>query len=229
MFFSQATELSKITTPTAQIVAQSKPSLQGQALLTQGMSPGQYLHALEKNKLSVDSVHFLAHGLPQKDSICWACQSSRLTAAKMSGPEMDALRSTEAWLKNPSPDASAALKASLGKVDYTGPGSWTAQSAVWSMAPAAAAPGMPAVNLTASAVAGAILLAAGLNSGPAMPAVPQPKLSLPTQSIPQAQLPKFAQPAGPGMPVVDQSKMMKPLHPFLDLGKGVGNGNLVCS
>jgi hypothetical protein len=235
MFFSKpAPEFSKISAPTAaEICAQSKPSPQGKALLKPGMTPGQYQSALEKNKLPVDSVHFLAHGMQPKDSVCWACQSSRMAGPKLSGPEMDALKSTEAWLKNPSPSMHASMAASLGKVDFTGPGSWAAQAGVWSGAPAA--PGLPAVNLTAAAVAGAVMLAAGLKVGAPMPAVPKPKPSLPMApakpqmpQMPQA-LQKPQTPAAPAIPVVDQPKLVKMLSPFIDRGKGVANGSVSCT
>jgi len=238
MFFNQPiVELPKITAPTAaEICAQSKPSPEGKALLTPGMTPAEYQYALEKNKLSVDSVNFLAHGLPEKDATCWACQASRVTAPKLSAPEMDALKSTEAWLKNPTPESRAAIAASLGKVDFTGPGSWAAQSVMWSQPvpgapPTPAVPGMPAVNLPAAAVAGAILLAAGLNIGPPMPPVPNPKLELPMAPLPPPmplQLQKPPVPLPPPVPVVNQPKLMKPLLPFIDLGKGVARGTVKC-
>src|SRR5258708_32738029 len=101
------------------------------------MTPPEYLHALEKNKLSVDSLHFLAHGLPEKDSICWAAQSSKAVGPKLSAPEMHSLGLTEAWLKNPTPQAHAAIGEALQKAAFTGPGSWTAQSAMWDKVPGA--------------------------------------------------------------------------------------------
>lgn len=231
MFFSKpAPEFSRISSPTAApICAQSKPSPQGQALLTPGMTPGQYQSALEKNKLPVDSVHFLAHGMQPKDSVCWACKASRMTGPKLSGPEMDALKSTEAWLKNPCAGMRASMAASLGKVDFTGPGSWACQAGMWAGAPGA--PGLPAVNLTAAAVAGAILIAAGLKIGPPMPAIPNPKLPLPMapptpQMLLALQKPQI--PVAPPIPVLDQPKLMKLLFPFIDLGKGVAGGSVTC-
>jgi hypothetical protein len=236
MFFSgPIVELPKITTPTAaEICAQSKPSSEGKALLIPGMTPAEYLHALEKNKMSVDSVHFLAHGLPEKDGICWACQASRMTAPKLSAPEMNALQLTETWLKAPTPDLHASIAAALGKVDFTGPGSWAAQSAMWAKAPGAppipAIPGMPAVNLVAAAVAGAILLAAGLKIGPAMPPVPKLKLETPKMPPPEmlVQLQKPQVPPQPQIPVLNQPKLMKLLLPFIDLGKNVASGKVKC-
>jgi hypothetical protein len=236
VFFSKPIgELPKVPAPTAAgICARSKPSAEGKALLTPGMTPGQYLTALDKNKRPVDSVHFLAHGLPEKDSICWAAQSSRLVAPKLSAPELHSLQLTEAWLKDPRPDLRASIAASLGKVDFTGPGSWTAQAALWAAVPGVPpippVPGMPAVPLVAAAVAGAILLSAGLMIGPAMPPIPQPKLALPMVPLPPEMLLQLQQPnlAAPNLAAPDQLKLVKPLAPFLELGFGVGRGTVKC-
>src|SRR5262249_40793491 len=58
LFSNPPAPLPKTTAPTAaEIAAKSKPSPQGQALLKPGMTPPEYLHTLEKNKLSVDSLH----------------------------------------------------------------------------------------------------------------------------------------------------------------------------
>lgn len=198
-------------------------------MLRPGMTPGQYQSALEKNKLPVDSVHFLAHGMKPNDSVCWACQASRLTAPKLSASELDALKSTEGWLKNPCPKMRGAMAACLGKVDFTGPGGWAAQAGMWAGAPGV--PGVPAVNLTAAAVAGAIMLAAGLKIGPPMPALPKPRLGLPmTPPTPQMllALKKPPLPAAPVIPAIDQPKLMKMLFPFIDLGKGVAHGTVTC-
>ncbi len=229
MFFSNPVpDLSKITAPTAaEICEQSKPSPEGQALLTPDMTPGEYQGALEKNKLPVDSVNFLAHGMEPKDSVCWACQASQMTAPKLSGPELNALNCTQCWLKNPTPNMSASMAASLGSVDFTGPAGWAAQAGVW-----AGMPAMPgAAGLTAAAVAGAIMLAAGLKIGPAMPAVPNPRLPVPLapptpQMLLALALPLL--PVQPALPVVNQPSLMKMLFPFINLGKGVANGSVTC-
>jgi|SRR6516225_8642686 hypothetical protein len=233
MFFTKPVPpLSRITAPTAaEICAKSKPSAEGKALLQPGMTPSQYQAALEKNKLSVDSVNFLAHGMEPKDSVCWACKASRMTAPKLSPPEMSALNSTECWLKNPTAGMRSSMASSLGKVDYTGPASWAAQAAMW--APAIGLAAMPAAGgLTGAAVAGAIMLAAGLKGGTAMPAIPNPKLQLPTgPATPQMLLAIAAAkvPTQPAIPAVDQPKLMKTLSPFIDLGKDVANGKVTCT
>jgi hypothetical protein len=223
MFFSKPVlELPKITAPSAaEICEKSKPSAEGKALLKPGMKPAEYQHALEKNKMSVDSVHFLAHGLPAKDSICWDCQSCRLVAPKLTMPDLDALKFTEAWLKNPIPALLAPISLSLGKVDFTGPGGWAAQAAMWMALPA----------LCAAAVAGAILLSGGLKVGVAMPPIPKPKLELPMLPFPPELLLQFQKPQIPPIPpipVLNQPNLMKLLLPFIDIGKGVAIGSIKC-
>ena len=223
MLFSRPTpEFTKVTKPTAEIAAQSKPSPEGKALLKPQMTPAQYQAALEKQKLSVDSVHFLAHGLPERDALCWACQSCGLVKGKLSGPELEAYKMAGAWVKAPSADLHPSLKACLGNVDFRGPGSWAAQGALW-----AGVPGMPPV---ATAVIGAILLAAGLNVGPAMPAIPQPKVPLPMMPVAPDMLLQFTKPqiTAPAVPVLNQPSLMKLLVPFIDLGKGVSLGKISC-
>ena len=232
MLFSKPTvELPKITAPTAaEICAQSKPSPEGKALLKPDMTPPQYQQALEKNKLPVDSVHFLAHGLPQKDGICWACRSSRLVMLKLSPPELDALKLAEGWLKGPSVGIGGSLTAALGKVDFRGPGSWCAQAALWAGMPMPAVPGVPAVALVALAVAGAILLAAGLRVGAPMSAIPQPRLQLPMLPIPPEMLLQMQPPqiALAALPALVQPPLMSMLLPFIELGKGIALGTVTC-
>src|SRR5436190_9200077 len=131
----------------------------------------------------VDSVNFLAHGLPDRHADCRASQSCRLVSPKLSPPELDLLKLTEAWLKNPIPDLRLPILGGLGKIDFTGPASWAGQAAIWAkipgIPPIPPIPGMPVVMLVAAAVAGAILLAAGLKIGPPMPLIPKPRLQLP--------------------------------------------------
>jgi hypothetical protein len=64
-----------------------------------------------------------------------------------------------------------------------------------------------------------------------MPAIPKPKLELPQapptpQSLAQLQKPQVQMPQ---MPTLDQAKLVKPMAPFLNLGKGVANGSVKCT
>ncbi len=247
LFFDTPQPLPKITAPTAaDLTKKYQPQPAALSLVKPDQTPAEYIAELEKKKMSTDAVHALAHGLPERDSVWWACQSSRKVAGKLSPSDMNALNAAEAWVKNPSPATQAASATAAAATDHRGPGAWSAQAAAWSQSPAPAmqtpaaqAPAMqapkvqapavqaPAVNtpaLTGSAVAGAVLLAAGLVKGPPMPSVPQPKLQAPDLTLPKVQTP----PAPPPPPVpVDAPPppaFAKSLQPFIDLGKDVASG-----
>jgi hypothetical protein len=221
MFFSTPpAPLPKITAPTAaEICEKSKPSPEGKALLTRDMKPPEYQKSLESKKLSVDSVNFLAYGMQPQDSVCWGAQSCRLVAGKLSGPEMSMLNSLEAWLKAPNSVNLGSISGCIPGLDFTGPAGWCGQAALWM--------GMPA--LAAAAIAGAIMLCAGLKIGPAMPPIPIPKIPIPPFGplTPEILL-KFPLPPVPPIPVLDQPALMKPLLPFIDLGKLVACGKVSC-
>jgi Family of unknown function (DUF6931) len=239
MFFSKPiTPLPKVKAPTAtELAAKFKPSPPAQALLKPDQTPAEYLHALEQNKHGPEAVHLLAHGMPERESTWWACQSSQKVASKLNPADHSALSAAQAWVKNPTPETKAAAAAAAAKTDYTGPGAWAAQAAAWSHTPvpAASAPVAPAgpappTGLAPSAAAGSVILAAGLVKGPPMPPVPKPKLQMPavpTLSAPAsaAAVPTVAAaPTAPQLPPVDRAKQSKMLQPFIDLGKEVATG-----
>ncbi len=238
MFFSKPiTPLPKVTAPTAsELAAKFKPGPPAQALLKPNQTPAEYLHALEQNKHGPEAVHLLAHGMPERESTWWACQSSQKVASKLNPADHSALSAAQAWVRNPTPETKAAAAAAAAKTDYTGPGAWAAQAAAWSHTPAPAAPGAVApatpaapVGLTAPAVAGSVLLAAGLVNRPAMAPTPKPKLQMPAMphapnTLAAPQLAALPTPATPQIPPVDRTKQSKMLQPFIDLGKEVAGG-----
>jgi len=228
-FFKKSPQpLTKIQAPTAaELAPKFKPKPDAQALLKPEQTPAEYLQALEENKQSGDAVNMLAHGMPERESVWWACQSSQQVSGKLNTADSAALASAENWVKNPTPQNQAAAAAAASKTDYSGPGGWAAQAAAWSKTPGApeppAAPGTPApVGLAGAAVAGSVLLAAGLVNRPPMPEVKKPQFAIPT--TPQPVPPQAPAPAMPEIPPVDNNKLSKALNPFLDLGKDVASG-----
>lgn len=231
------TPLPKIQAPTAaEVCAKSKPSPASQALLKPGQTPPEYLATLEQNQQSVDAVNFLAHGMPERESVWWACQSSRQVEGKLNPADKSALTAAESWVKNPTPQTQANAAAAAAQTDYTGPGAWAAQAAAWSQpttpapAIAAAAPktAVPPPGLAAPAAAGSVMLASGLAKGPPMPPVPKPKLDAAALAAAKPTLPPPPKmptvPSPPPIPEVDQAKLAPQVQPFLDLGKDVASG-----
>jgi Family of unknown function (DUF6931) len=232
-FKSPAPQLTKIQAPTAaELAPKFKPQPEAQALLKPDQTPGEYLQVLEDNKHSMDGVKMLAHGMPERESVWWACQSSQQVSGKLNVADQKALTAAQNWVKNPTAENQAAAAAAAGQTDRTGPGGWAAQAAAWSKNPTTtsqvssgsvpAAGGAPE-GMAASAVAGSVLLAAGLANRPAMPEVKAPSPAMPTAPALQAQAPAVAQPQME-VPAVDRNKLSKALKPFLDIGKDVASG-----
>ena len=135
----------------------------------------------------------------------------------ISGYEM--LKGLELWLKVPNAALLGNISACIPKIDFTGPAGWCGQAALWI--------GMPA--LAAAAIAGAIMLCAGLKVGVAMPPIPKPKIAIPPLGLltPEIML-QFPLPPVPPLPVLEQPKLMKILLPFIDIGKLVACGKVSC-
>jgi hypothetical protein len=236
--------LIKITSPTAaEVAGKYEPHPEAKALLTPGQTPTQYTAALQKGNFSQDHIHFLAHGMPERESVGWACKSSAKVSDKLAPSDKTALQSAQAWVKNPTPANQAAAAAAASKTNYQGPGAWAAQGAAWSKTPGAPAkPGTPAApNLAGHAVAGSVMLAAAL-SVPKAPAMKEPTLQAPTApkaptlqapTLPKAptfQVPKFAVPkvptvAPPPPPTPPERAAAAKVHkPFIEMGHGIASG-----
>ena len=133
-------------------------------LLRDGLNPRQYLDVLLEKQYYVDAVRFLAHTLPKREAIWWACRCVRSVAGTSgSGPQTAALQATERWVTDPSEANRREAQDAAEAAGMGTPAGCAAMAAFWSggsMAP----PNIPVVppgeTLTAHGVAGAILLAA---------------------------------------------------------------------
>jgi hypothetical protein len=203
--------LTKIPAATAaEVLKKFKPEPAAQALLVSGQTPGDFFQVLEKNPQAGEAVKFLAHGLPEREAVWWACQSARVVAIGLNQADRQALAAAEKWVKAPSAENRAEAEAAAAKTDMTGPGGWAAQAAAWSQLPAPIKPAAseskelvdPTAGLTAPAVAGAILLAAGLVGKAAMPEVKSPELKTPAVATPKVPSVNASLPGMPGVPAM---------------------------
>lgn len=233
--------LTKITKPTAELLPKMNASPEAQALYQPGQSPAEYLQVLEKNKQPMESVNLLAHGMPEKDAVKWASESSKMVGDKLTPADKQAVAATDQWLANPTPENQAAAAQAANATNGAGPGGWAAQSAAWAQpasqgaqaGSAAAGGGGIAPGMAASAAAGAVLLAAGLVDKPAMADTPRPNANIPKMEIPKAEIPKApaapeapaaSAPPPPKMAAADAAAFSKKLKPFLELGKKIASG-----
>ena len=133
-------------------------------LLAPDLSPADYLVALIGDGRHADAVRVLAHTLPPREAVWWACVCVKATLpSDVPEPVLSALEAARAWVFQPSEANRRAAYASAQSTDFQHAASWAAVGAFWSggsMAPANA-PDVPAPDgLAGKAVAAAVILAA---------------------------------------------------------------------
>ncbi|WP_119459027.1 DUF6931 family protein [Rhodospirillaceae bacterium SYSU D60014] len=157
--------LSKIAAGKAEeICRQVHLGEEAQALLSDGMTPADFLTLLTKQEHYADAARFLAHALPKREAVWWACLCARASLTADAKPALlEALKAAEAWVYKPVEENRRAAMARAEAVGFESPSSWAAVAAFWSggsMAPPDVPPVPPGEALTGVAVAGAVILAA---------------------------------------------------------------------
>lgn len=126
-------------------------------------TPLHFIKALMDNKRYEHAVAFLAHALPKRESVWWACVSARSVVAEGDGILDVALKSAEKWVYEPTEPNRRAAEKLAEKTKYKHPASWAAMAAFWSGSSITGEdepPVPPPPFLFAHAVSGAITLAA---------------------------------------------------------------------
>jgi len=233
LFKTPQAPLKNITAPTEELLPKLNASPEAKALFQPGQSPGEYLQVLEQNQKPMESVNLLSQGMPEKDAVKWASESSKMVGDKLNSADQKALAAAEKWLANPTPETQNVASLAAAETNGAGPGGWAAQAAAWAkpatQGPEAAAAsggagaGAGPAGMAAAAAAGAVMLAAGLGDKPPMADTPRPKTDVVPGEIAQpAKAPDAAPP--PEMGPAEAKTFSKKLKPFLELGKKIASG-----
>ncbi|WP_421988713.1 DUF6931 family protein [Roseococcus sp.] len=111
-----------------------------------------------------DALRLVAHALPKREAVWWACMCARaVPVAESPACDAEALAAAETWVRKPDEAARRATMEVAQKGGFRSPEAWAAVAAFWSggsMAPEGQPVVPPADHLTGVAVAGAIILAA---------------------------------------------------------------------
>jgi hypothetical protein len=133
-------------------------------LLSPELTPSQYFDRLLAGQHYLDAVRFVARDLPKRQAVAWGCQCVRRVAGTQPPPLVEsALGAAEKWVADPS---EANRRATMSAAEAAGFGTSAGSVAVaafWSggsLGPAKLAAIPPAEDLTAKAVASAVMLAA---------------------------------------------------------------------
>lgn len=156
--------LKKVTAPKAAAVCRDI-DLDPEAVkcLESDPAPVGFLRDLLERGLYPDSVRFLARALPKREAIWWACICARGVLSQDAPASLHALEAAEQWVYKPTEANRRLADAAARAASFEGAAAWAAMAAFWSegsMAPEDAPEVPPADNLTAKAVAGAVMMAA---------------------------------------------------------------------
>ncbi|KPH85986.1 hypothetical protein GLUCOINTEAF2_0203023 [Komagataeibacter intermedius AF2] len=127
-------------------------------------TPERLLAALVAAGRQTDATCLLAHALPVREAVWWACMCARHTAPRpLPAPTLRVRDMVEGWVRQPGlAPAQQAMEAARLAGAQT-PEVWAARAAFWSgpsLAPAGAAVVCPPTHLPGMAVASAVALAA---------------------------------------------------------------------
>ena len=122
------------------------------------------LAALEGGGFLLEAVRLVAHALPKRESVWWACMCGLHTApADLADPDRVAREAAELWVRQQTEDTCRAAMDCAQATEFATPEAWAAVAAFWSgdsLAPAGQAAVPPAPHLTGTAVSGAVALSA---------------------------------------------------------------------
>ena len=133
-------------------------------LLLENMSPKAFLDKLVENDRLQEANRFLAHALPKREAVWWACLCAR-EALPDGGDETaeGLLKLAQTWVRKPTDENRRSAMAAAEAAGFDSPASWAAVAAFWSgdsLAPPDLPPVAPSDELTGTAVAAATMLAA---------------------------------------------------------------------
>ncbi|SHF77257.1 hypothetical protein SAMN04487965_2665 [Microbulbifer donghaiensis] len=162
------TDLIKIQALTAaELLKHFEVSEEAEEHVVPETAPEVSIDRLMEAGLYPDAIKLLAHGLPKREAVWWACLSARdIQNPQTDEDNINALIAAESWVKKPSEEARLRCKALGEKTKHRTPASWAATAANWCHG-SLAGPDEPAIeppeHLYAHAVSGSVALAAVLS------------------------------------------------------------------
>ncbi|MDP4025125.1 hypothetical protein Q8W71_21065 [Methylobacterium sp. NEAU 140] len=145
----------------AAICARVELSAEGMAGLLPGLSPQGFLSVLIGGRHFADAIRFLAHALPAREGVWWACVVAG--RAPLSEGEGVCLDRAEAWVYEPTDARRRVCLPAAEALAFKGAAAYAALAAFWSggsLAPEGMAEVPPHPDLAAIGVGASLLLAA---------------------------------------------------------------------
>jgi hypothetical protein len=155
----------KLSNDLARVLPHLQLDEHGRSALAGCQDSIEALERLEKAALLIEATRLIAHALPSREAVWWACACSRHTAASGTNlaAETQVREAAEEWVRKQTDEH---RRTAMKQAEATGFGSaeaWAAVGAFWSgdsMAPPEAPKVPPQPHFTGLAVAGSVALAA---------------------------------------------------------------------
>jgi uncharacterized protein DUF6931/type III secretion system (T3SS) inner membrane Yop/YscD-like protein len=146
-----------------QVCQKLELSPEAKALLTPELEPQPFVEILIEKQRCIDAMGVLAHLLPKRQSVWWACQCVRHMGLPLAAIDQAALDAAEQWVADPSEANRRAAQSAAEPTKYRTAAGWAATAAFWS-AGSLSHPNLPEVppadELTGKAVNAALMIAA---------------------------------------------------------------------
>ncbi len=159
----------------AEVCGHYKLSKSAQKVLRDGVTPRQFVEQLVQLRQYVDAFDFLAHALPKREAIWWACLSVRhAQAPALPAKEFAALKAAVEWVLEPDESRRRAAQAAGEAADFGTPAGCAALAVYGSggsLGPAIFPDVPPGPYMTAQAVSGSITMASAAGDPGTMPDV----------------------------------------------------------
>jgi len=103
-----------------------------QPTLDDELPPADYLKALMDIEYYYDAVAFLAHALPAREAVWWACVCSRYHAQGAEEKYQQSLKAAETWAYKPTEENRRICHKFVVDAEFATPACCTAAAAFWS-------------------------------------------------------------------------------------------------
>ena len=156
-------ETGKLVAPVGTLLAHLQLDEAGVAAIAACPTAADALAVLERAGLLVEATRLVAHALPAREAVWWACMCAHHTAAAISEADRGAVEAAELWVRKPTDENRRAAMERARAASFATPEAWAAVAAFWtgdSMAPLEAPKVPPEPHFCGLAVAGAVSLAA---------------------------------------------------------------------
>lgn len=167
-------ELTKVAAKTAaEIWAQYEPSAATTGFRRNGQTPRQFVDLLIQAGQYLDAIDFLAHALPKREAVWWACLGVRHALGTELPPQsFAALKAAVEWVLEPDEPRRRAAEAAGEAADFSTPAGCAALAVFGSggsLTPANLPEVPPEPFMTAKAVAGSVAMASLQCEPPTLP------------------------------------------------------------